>query len=551
MLNLEWIGDTGSAQDLIAERDLQHLKAYESEQPINIMTANGPSSADKQCDVDVPSIAISAKPYVLPDTPSVLSIGQRCMEQGFDFIWRACTRPYLKTPEGERVFLDVRDNVPFLKSWKEGTACPARESKSDEIQSVARGEMPDRSSEEIALQLLEKHDFSERSCVDLLRTVNFGAGRSRRKALGEKHGNSKEKYVILGAFAHGGFHGVTKRTGRHVNTIKYLIAFLRKRGAELESCSSLCINQNSPIKVHKDVNNHKDHLNVTIAVGEFSNGGLWIHDPNAMKTDKNYLEVKDSVGTKLPGMVHDSHNKIVVFDPKTSHFVRPWKGERWSITAYTCRSVYQLDNQDVAKLRGCGFVIPHKRVPIAPASADDPDERTLRELMEEDMPVRPLPDRTKPTVKLKAKPKPEPKAKSEPRDGVRDSGLLRSEGAARVRAILDGSRPAPPSDEVRAEPDIGPPAPAAADAPDGEAASSDDPEAPERRARRRSKEALIKESRTREHLMTHVPKNPYCQICQRAKMYIQEGNQYYRSRGFWRPCDRRSSDLAQGQANCH
>ena len=50
MLNIEWIGDTGSAQDLIAERDLQHLKAYESEQPINIMTANGPSSADKQCD---------------------------------------------------------------------------------------------------------------------------------------------------------------------------------------------------------------------------------------------------------------------------------------------------------------------------------------------------------------------------------------------------------------------------------------------------------------------------------------------------------------------
>ena len=72
---------------------------------------------------------------------------------------------------------------------------------------------------------------------------------------------------------------------------------------------------------------------------------------------------------------------------------------------------------------------------------------------------------------------------------------------------------------MRAEPDIGPPAPAAADAPDGEAASSDDPEAPERRARSRSKEALIKESTTREHLMTHVPKNPYCQICQRAKMY--------------------------------
>ena len=93
------------------------------------------------------------------------------MEQGFDFIWRACTRPYLKTPEGERVFLDVRDNVPFLKSWKEGTACPARERDADESQPVVRGTMPDRNSEEIALQLLEKRDFSERCAPSISEQV--------------------------------------------------------------------------------------------------------------------------------------------------------------------------------------------------------------------------------------------------------------------------------------------------------------------------------------------------------------------------------------------
>ena len=38
-----------------------------------MMTANGPNSASEQCDVWVESIGIEVKPYVLPDTPSVLS----------------------------------------------------------------------------------------------------------------------------------------------------------------------------------------------------------------------------------------------------------------------------------------------------------------------------------------------------------------------------------------------------------------------------------------------------------------------------------------------
>ena len=88
-LDIEWIGDTGSAQDLISERDLAGMTSKESEHPINIMTANGPSSADKQFAVNVPSIGIASDPYFLPDTPAVLSIGQRCMEEGFDFVWKS------------------------------------------------------------------------------------------------------------------------------------------------------------------------------------------------------------------------------------------------------------------------------------------------------------------------------------------------------------------------------------------------------------------------------------------------------------------------------
>ena len=76
-----------------------------------MITANGPNYADRQCKVRVPSISTTAEPYVLPDTPSVLSVGQKCMEEGFDFVWRANCRPYLRDSNGNKVYMDVRDNV--------------------------------------------------------------------------------------------------------------------------------------------------------------------------------------------------------------------------------------------------------------------------------------------------------------------------------------------------------------------------------------------------------------------------------------------------------
>ena len=108
-LDIEWIADTGSAQDLIARRELGHLKARPSERPINILSANGPSFAEEQCVFEVPSIASKAEPYVLPETPSVLSVGQRCMEEGYDFVWRAFKRPYSqKQSGGKKVYMTLR-----------------------------------------------------------------------------------------------------------------------------------------------------------------------------------------------------------------------------------------------------------------------------------------------------------------------------------------------------------------------------------------------------------------------------------------------------------
>ena len=89
-VDMEWIADTGSAQDLISGTELQDINDSESTKPINTTTADGPNYADRQCQIGITSIGTIAQPYVLPDSPSVLSVGQNCI-----FVWRANCRPFL------------------------------------------------------------------------------------------------------------------------------------------------------------------------------------------------------------------------------------------------------------------------------------------------------------------------------------------------------------------------------------------------------------------------------------------------------------------------
>ena len=119
-LDIEWIADTGSAQDLISKDELGVFRSHRSPNPIKTITANGPSSAEVQSDISVPSIGVVSHPYVLPSTPSVLSVGYRCMEEGFDFMWKSSSRPYFGSPPMaiDRVYMDVKDYVPYLKYWK-------------------------------------------------------------------------------------------------------------------------------------------------------------------------------------------------------------------------------------------------------------------------------------------------------------------------------------------------------------------------------------------------------------------------------------------------
>ncbi|CAE7245792.1 unnamed protein product [Symbiodinium sp. CCMP2592] len=245
-LDIEWIADTGSAQDLVSQGDLGSLRSHRSQNPIGIVTANGPSTAEIQFNIAVPSLGIDSHPYVLPSTPSVLSVGYRCMEEGFDFVWRSGTRPYFQSSSGERIYMDVKDYVPYLKSWKEGVAVPARrkpqpdeDHKNDLVLSLEE-------AEGYARELRINGDFRLGSCYKLLKLTPFkSTGNSRRMKATENDDSVEDEvgrdYIIIGAWIFSGMTGITTSVDRHAQLTKYLIAFMKSRGLK-DTFTSICIN---------------------------------------------------------------------------------------------------------------------------------------------------------------------------------------------------------------------------------------------------------------------------------------------------------------------
>ena len=113
---IAWIADTGSANDLVSREMVNRNEVFESSKPVSLLTANGVFQANDQANLDIPLLGITAKPYVLDDSPAVISVGQLCIDHDWSFIWPSNDTPYFKKPNGQRIKLQVKDYVPYLPS---------------------------------------------------------------------------------------------------------------------------------------------------------------------------------------------------------------------------------------------------------------------------------------------------------------------------------------------------------------------------------------------------------------------------------------------------
>jgi hypothetical protein len=66
--------------------------------------------------------------YAVKHTPSVISIGERCLEMGYAFYWPPYSEsPFLVEPDGAHVVMTVENNIPYLTGGNDDAACPGVE----------------------------------------------------------------------------------------------------------------------------------------------------------------------------------------------------------------------------------------------------------------------------------------------------------------------------------------------------------------------------------------------------------------------------------------
>ena len=190
------------------------------------------------------------------------------------------------------------------------------------------------------------------TCYRLLRSTPFKTTSGSRQVAGDEAGFS-ECYVF-GFFAHGSFSGVTKATNQHPELIRYLNLFISAREKQ-SRWSSLSINNNNPLRAHRDLRNQKGTPNILICVGDFTGGGLWLEETSEI--DQAALQCRRVGDLLVYGQVHDCHDKALLFNPELFHETEAWSGDRWSLSAYTSRGLMHLNQPDLDKLRSLKFPV--------------------------------------------------------------------------------------------------------------------------------------------------------------------------------------------------
>ena len=84
------------------------------ESPVELCTANGKTQVDLEVPMQDARLLMEVHPLALAESPAVLSVGSRSVEDGCSFRWPAGETRYLVSPAGQRHNLVVGSLVPYL-----------------------------------------------------------------------------------------------------------------------------------------------------------------------------------------------------------------------------------------------------------------------------------------------------------------------------------------------------------------------------------------------------------------------------------------------------
>jgi len=97
-----WLVDTGSAFDLIGRSDVPDWCARLA------------TPTEGMVELSTGPFKQHVSPLLLESSPPVLSVGKRCMEEGYSFHWPSGRESYLISPDCVKHVLGVDNMVPYL-----------------------------------------------------------------------------------------------------------------------------------------------------------------------------------------------------------------------------------------------------------------------------------------------------------------------------------------------------------------------------------------------------------------------------------------------------
>ena len=124
-----------------------------------------------------------------------------------------------------------------------------------------------------------------------------------------------------------------------------MLQYLKHWSPEAVSCSSLVINDNSSVGMHRDVHNAPGTQNYLIGVTRYQHGGLWLEGPGSHPKQAQVAKTLPN-GKSLLGHVVPTCQQVVVFDARGWHEVQKWQGRREVINAFTSRGAMFLKTQE-------------------------------------------------------------------------------------------------------------------------------------------------------------------------------------------------------------
>merc|ERR1712115_158883 len=98
----KWILDSGSGVHVVNRRDVAKLGGHIRPHldGITLNTVGGPQAVEEEIDVFIPDLGVTVTGLVLPEAPSLLSLGYLCQSLGFAFQWKAFSRsPVIRRPD--------------------------------------------------------------------------------------------------------------------------------------------------------------------------------------------------------------------------------------------------------------------------------------------------------------------------------------------------------------------------------------------------------------------------------------------------------------------